>query len=170
MGTHLAPQRQNGFSISRRRRRLLREEPVAPLIHVPSSVDTSGMCGVHRQVAQRHVPQERCCPRRTDLGRIRLVRGNDASSIAKGSYFVSELVRVKRWEYKGVEQRVGAKYTEPREMRWVGMRDSPIRAPHQELEVLAVAVVRVTYAGCSGVRLSRGRCGNARSRCIVVDG
>ena len=78
---HLAPQRQNGLSISRRRRRLLGEEPVAPLIHVPSSVDTSGMCGVHRQVAQRHVPQERGHLRCTDLGRIRLVRGNDASSI-----------------------------------------------------------------------------------------
>jgi hypothetical protein len=39
------------------------------------------MRGVHRQVAQRYITEERSHLRRTDLGPIRLIRGDDARPI-----------------------------------------------------------------------------------------
>lgn len=53
--THLAPQYLYGLSIPRRR--LLCEEPVAPLIHAPPSVDTIDRRKMYSQVVKRHVPE-----------------------------------------------------------------------------------------------------------------
>jgi hypothetical protein len=78
---HLPLQCQHGLSIIFARRgrlfRLLAKEPIAPLIDVPSSVDTRSVRSVHRQVAQRHILEERSHCWRTNLCRTRRVRGYD---------------------------------------------------------------------------------------------
>ena len=56
---------------------LVAKEPIAPLIDVPSSVDARSVRSVHGQVAQRHILEERSHCWRTDLCRIRRVRGYD---------------------------------------------------------------------------------------------
>jgi hypothetical protein len=79
---HLSLQCQHRLSIIFARCRTLfrlsaAKEPIAPLIDVPSSVDTRSVRGVHRQVAQRHILEERSHCWRTDLCRIRRVRRYD---------------------------------------------------------------------------------------------
>ena len=86
--THLPLQCQRGLSIIARRssssRRLTTEEPIAPLVYVPSSVDTRSVRSMDRQVAQRHVLEERGHRRRTDLHRIRRIRGDDMRPVKTG--------------------------------------------------------------------------------------
>ena len=84
--THLPLQCQHGLSIIARRssRRLITEEPIAPLVYVPSSIDTRSVRSMDRQVAQRHVLEERGHCRRTDLHRIRRIRGDDMRPVKTG--------------------------------------------------------------------------------------
>ena len=92
--THLPLQCQHGPSIIARRssssRRLTTEEPIAPLVYVPSSVDTRSVRSMDRQVAQRHVLEERGHRRRTDLHRIRRIRGDDMRPVKTGDEQAAE--------------------------------------------------------------------------------
>jgi hypothetical protein len=148
--THLPLQCQHGLSsiIARRSRQLATKESIAPLIYVPSSIDTRSVRSVHRQVAQRHVLEERSHRWRTDLRRIRRIRGDNTRPICETAV---------SWRGGGGGGGGGG-----RSANQEGVDVTvPVRAPNQQPERVLVPVPvyahplhgRYTFAGGKRIRI-----------------